>query len=90
MKNKALPSFFKPILWSYNFDDIDTEKDKKVIVVNAINYGDLKHWQWIKKRYDVASILSKISASELRDRSRALAEILFKVKSFNYAPRGSR
>lgn len=90
MKNKALPDFFKPLLWSYNFNEIDSEKDKKVIIVNAINYGDLKHWRWIKKRYDVAGVLSLIPASELRDRARALAAIIFKIKDFNYAFRGSR
>jgi hypothetical protein len=90
LMNNTLPSYFKPILWSYSFKDIDPEKDKKPIIVNAINYGDLKHWRWLKKRYQVADVLANISASELRDRSRKLAGLLFGIKKFNHAPRGIR
>ena len=89
MKNQ-LPEYFKPILWSYNFEAIDPEKDKKAIIVNAINYGDLRHWKWLKNRYPVAEVLMDISANELRDRSRKLAGLLFGVKEFNYAPRSTR
>ena len=45
---------------------------------------------WIKKRYQVADVLANISASELRDRSRKLAGLLFGIKKFNHAPRGIR
>jgi len=93
MRDKTIPNFFKPLFWSYNFDNIRPGKDKKTIIVNSINYGDLKHWKWLSDNYGkagVAEVLAKVSASALRDRVRKLAGIIFKVKKFNYAPRGSR
>ena len=46
-----MPEYFKPIMWSYDFNAIDPTKDKKTIIINAINYGDLKHWKWMIKFY---------------------------------------
>lgn len=89
---EKLPEFFKPLFWSYNFVDIDPKKNKRLIVVNTINYGDLNHWRWLARIYrkeGVKSVLETIPASELRPRARRLAALLFDVKNFNYAPRGS-
>lgn len=88
-----LPDFFKPLFWSYNFVEINPQKNKKLIVVNTINYGDLNHWRWLVQTYGkngVREILENIPASEVRARARRLAALLFDVKSFNYAPRGTR
>ena len=88
----GLPVFFKPILWSYDFEKIDPDRNKKTIVVQAINYGDLKHWRWLAKTYGgnaVADILSKVPATEIKPRARRLASVLFSITNFNYAPRGS-
>lgn len=79
-------------MWSYNFNKIDSEKDKKVIIINTINYGNLEHWRWLHKTYGskkIINILSKIPVSELRKEARELAGIIFNIKKFNYAPRGS-
>lgn len=92
MQNNKIPTFFKPILWSYDFSKINPKKDKKTIIVNSINYGDLKHWKWLSNAYgktEISRILSKISVKELRNRARELAGIIFKVKQFNHAPRSS-
>jgi len=87
MEQATLPHFFKPILWPSDFNKIDLEKSKKTIIVNAINYGDLKHWKWLIRAYgkkDVAWVLSQIPVYELRKQVRELAQIVFKVKKFNY------
>ena len=87
-----LPVFFKPILWSYDFSRIDSELQKKTIVVNTINYGDLRHWRWIAHYYGrdvIAKVLAEISASEIRPRAQKLAGILFSITSFNHASRGA-
>ena len=86
-----LPLFFKPILWSYSFNSIDTERDKKTIIINAINYGSLKHWRWIIKNYgkrNVKEILMKVPSTEIRSRVIPLVSLLFSINKFNYAPRG--
>lgn len=86
-----LPDFFKPLFWSYNFDEIDPEKQKKLVIVNSINYGDLKHWRWVKNYYSAETIretLESMAASELRPQAGRLAELLFNLR-LNYAPRSS-
>ena len=91
MDTAKLPDFFKPILWSYDFSQIDPEKQKKVIIVNAINYGDLRHWRWLAQHYGkdaVKETLEHIPRTELRTRAEKLASLLFPINSFNNAPRG--
>ncbi len=94
MKTKQtdkLPSFFKPILWSYDFNSINLEKNKKAIIINSINYGDLKHWRWIVKHYgkkEVKKILTTIPFTEIRPRVVPLVSLLFSIDEFNYIPRG--
>lgn len=89
--NSKLPEFFRPLFWSYDFDSLDLEKNSKTIVLNAINYGDLKHWRWLKDYYGKSAIvwiLENISATELKQRTGRLVEILFNIK-LNHAPRGA-
>ena len=91
-KQNKLPLFFKPILWSYDFNSIDIKEDKRVIIINAINYGDLKHWRWIVKNYskkNVREILMKIPFTEIRSRVAPLVSIIFSINKFNYASRSN-
>jgi len=90
-KQKKLPLFFKPILWSYDFNSLDSEEDKKTIIINSINYGDLNHWRWIIKRYgkrEIKKILKDIFYMEIRPRVVPLISIIFSINRFNYAIRG--
>ncbi len=91
--DKKLPSFFKPILWSYDFSSVTSEKYKKTIILNAINYGDLKHWRWISRHYGknaVKETLEQIPATAIRTRARKLSSVVFSIKNLNYASRGSK
>ncbi len=88
--NPSLPKDYKFLFWSEDFETLDPQKDMKKIIVNIVNYGELEHWRWISKCYgreSVAAVLSTIPATELRDRVRPLAKIIFEVPSFNYALR---
>ena len=91
-KNRSLPAFFANVLWSYDFVKIDPEKHKKTIIINSINYGNLKHWRWIANYYGkeiIKEMLEKVSATEIKPRTRRLVSIIFSVKHFNYAPRST-
>lgn len=88
----GLPDFFKPLFWSYDFNSLDPVKHKKIVILNTINYGDLKHWSWIIGFYGreaVKDTLSEIPATEFRPQARNLAGIFFGLDNFNYAPRGA-
>lgn len=83
-----LPESFRPLLWSYRFEDIDVDKHKAEIIVNTINYGSLAHWRWIIKQYGKASIqqvLQRRLASEFNPESGHLAQLIFSLKDFRHA-----
>lgn len=91
ISKKPLPKFFEDILWSYDFASINPDKDKKLIIINAINYGNFDHWRWLALHYGkgaIKEILEKSLATEIRPQARKLASIIFSVKKFNYVPRG--
>lgn len=91
-RKKNLPSYFKNVLWSYDFNAIDPVRDGKIIIVNSINYGDLRHWRWLVKFYgkkEVAHVLETIPATEIRPGARNLASALFSINKFNYEPRSA-
>lgn len=88
-----LPRFFRPIFWSYDFSQIDSERDKKTVILNTLNYGDLEHWRWIIGRYgktEVRKALQKNYITELRPRVRELVSIFFGITRFKHASRGSQ
>jgi hypothetical protein len=94
-KNAAavrLPETFRPLLWSYDFSKIDPAKDRKTIIVQAINYGTLSQWRWLVERYGregIRDTLSGTQETEIKPYSRRLASLAFGVEHFNYAPRGT-
>ena len=48
-KKTKLPKDFKPLLWNYDFSKIDPEEDIERIIINTVNYGNWKRWQWLVK-----------------------------------------
>ena len=89
----TLPEFFLPLLWAYDFALIDLERDKKRIIINTINYGQWKHWQWIVNYYGEESIKQFIEdtpVSEFRPRALKLASILLEIKNLKYASRSDK
>ena len=92
MENKKLPDDFKPLFWSQDYLKLDLIKDKKTIIVNTINYGDISHWKWIKNFYgeeEIRKTLMGLPHTELRVRVLPLAQLIFSIPHFNYAPRGT-
>ena len=92
-KNSKLPSFFKPVLWSYDFSKIDPEENIERIIVNTINYGDWRHWQWIVNYYGknkVKRIIENTPASEFRKGSLRLISLLLGIKKMKYVSRGAK
>ena len=89
-KKIKLPEMFRPLMWSYRFSEIDAESDKRVIIVNAINYGDLPHWRWLVNYYGRAALkamLSDIPFSEFRTGAIKLMGLFLGFNKLNYASR---
>lgn len=92
-KMRILPPSFQPLLWSYDFSRLNAQRDKKAIIVNVLNYGDLPEWRMLLDLYGrrgIQKTLGTIAASELRTRVRPLVATMFNLKSFPYARRGVR
>ena len=90
-ENTKLPLFFKPLLWSYRFSAMDTQEDKERIIINTINYGNWRHWQWIIDCYgkkNVKEMIKNTPASEFRKGSLRLISLLLDIKKMMYASRG--
>lgn len=88
---EKLPEFFRYLLWSYRFPEIDPDEDKETIIINAINYGNWEHWQWIVNHYGIAEvrkIIENTPASAFRPRVLGLIALLLKIKKMKYATRG--
>ena len=87
-----LPEAFRPFFWSYRFEDLDSHKDEKTIVVNLINYGSLGHWRWLVSQYGtvkVKQILESVPETEIKPRTRSLASLLFSISSWRHAYRSA-
>lgn len=89
---EKLPDFFDSILWSYPLSRLDPHKDMRVIIVQTINYGEWRHWQWILRVYgraQVKKIVESIPASEFRPGALVLAKLFFGITRMKYVSRSS-
>jgi hypothetical protein len=76
--NSQLPLDLRPLFWSYNFDRLDKERDKKIIITNVLNYGDLKQWRWLAATYGHGEIVKILQQSQnIRSRAKKVAETVF-------------
>ena len=51
MKNKSIPKFVAPCLWSCNINKLDLQKDKQLIITQVLNYGNEKRMRWLYSVY---------------------------------------
>ena len=92
MKGEQLPGYFKQLFWSQDYSKLDLKADKKTIIVNTINYGDLTHWKWIKMFYgeeEVKNTLMKLPKTEIREHVQPLVKLIFSIPGFNHAQRST-
>jgi hypothetical protein len=92
IKNSKLPSFFKPLFWSYKFSSINAERDKRRIIINTINYGRWVHWLWIIKYYgkkEVKKIIKETPKTEFREPALKLISLLLGIKKLKYVSRSA-
>jgi len=79
-KKNKIPDGLKPLFWSYKFESLSLEKNRKLIVKQILNYGTIEDWKWLLSTYTkkgVQETISSLYESELRSGSLKLAQILF-------------
>jgi len=87
---QKIPSFFKPVFWSYDFKTLDADKDKRRVIINTVNYGNWQHWLWIMKNYDrgqIKEIIKNTPLTEFRPGALKLISILIGIRKLKYASR---
>ncbi len=87
-----LPEDLRSLFWSYRFEKLDINKNKRLIIIQVINYGTLKQWKWLAGTYGVEGLqnfITTIPTSEFRSGALQLASVIFRINQTNHAPRGT-
>jgi hypothetical protein len=69
-KNKKLPVFLRPFLWSYDLNKMDKEKHKNIIIKNILDYGTKEATDWLWENYSREEIQEAIRKSIRADWSK--------------------
>ena len=80
--NQMVPEFFRTIVWSSELEKIDPQQHKVLLIIQAINYGDLRHWRWIARQYgaaEVARVIERTPKSAIRPGAYRLAAQVFSI-----------
>ena len=70
-----IPESFKPYLWSYDFNKIDKERNKKTIIENILNLGTYKVTKELFEIY---------SRNEIKEVLNNIKLTIFNEQSMNY------
>ena len=63
---------FKPFLWSYDFEKLDKELNKKAIILGVLNYGTRASWKELFSLYtrdEIKEVLVSVQESEWNKKS---------------------
>jgi hypothetical protein len=83
MRNKPIPEFVAPCLWSCNINKLDLQKDKQLIITQVLNYGDEKRVQWLYSVYsekDIKNVVSHPSRGLWFDKVLNFWEIVLSIR----------
>ncbi|MDP3093638.1 MAG: hypothetical protein Q8N16_02635 [bacterium] len=89
-QNKPLPDFRRFFWWIQDPGVIDLEEYKKEIILQVVNYGGWRHWQWLVRHYGketVKEIVQEIPESAFMPRVLKLIKLLLKINKLRYASR---
>ncbi|MBU4204747.1 hypothetical protein KKE19_04530 [Patescibacteria group bacterium] len=92
-EKKTLPQFFKPLFWYCDFSKLNIQENEEEIIIQVINYGDWRHWQWLFKYYGrekSKEIIENIPISAFRERALKLVSLLLKINKLKYVSRSHR
>ncbi|MBI4142509.1 hypothetical protein HY480_01380 [Candidatus Uhrbacteria bacterium] len=79
-KRTTVPASFASVLWAHNVARVDPTKHRKLLIVQAMNYGTLEQLRWLQRAYGrdgIRRTLARVPDTALRPRARRLARALF-------------
>lgn len=77
-----IPSFIKSALWSYDTNEIDLNKNKRLIIQQVLNFGTKEATDWLFGQYgkkEIARAASSIPKSAWDKKSLALWSLIFDI-----------
>jgi hypothetical protein len=75
-----IQSLSSHLFWDVNRDELDAEKDKKLIIARVLEYGMLNDWKYITKYYSIEEIGDvAITLRELDPKSLAYISLLTNI-----------
>ncbi len=77
-----LPAIIKPFLWSYDFEALEPEKHKQIIVGQLLNFGTKEATDWLFSYYGketVANIAANIPLGSWNKKSLALWKLVLDI-----------
>ena len=76
------PQSVKAVLWSYDLNTIEVQKDKKLIIFQVLNFGSEDAIKWLFKEYGLSVIEEEartIPLSQWNKKSLSLWKIIFSL-----------
>ncbi len=85
---KTVPDFFRPLLWSLRWKDLEAWEDRADIIMAAFNEGRLEHIRWVIQIYgkeEIRNVLARRLDTEFHSESRNLAKVIIPGLDFRHA-----
>lgn len=80
---KKLLEKLRPLFWSYDFDSLHTERHKRVVIIQVINYGSWSDWKWLARTYgkeELRRMIERMPVTEFRPGALTLISLLLNIK----------
>ena len=80
------PQSVKAVLWSYDLNVIEVQKDKKIIISQVLNFGSEEAIKWLFKQYSfevVERVANTIPLFQWNKKSLSLWKIILSINPKN-------
>jgi len=80
------PQSVKAVLWSYDLNVLEVQKDKKIIISQVLNFGSEEAIKWLFKKYrfmDIEQIANTIPLFQWNKKSLSLWKLILSINPKN-------
>ncbi len=88
---KEIPDFHRFFWWIRNPNAINLDRNERDVILQVINYGGWRHWQWLVDYYGrerTKKVIREIPETAFMTRTLKLIKLLLGIKKLKYASRG--
>ena len=88
-----IPEYIQPFLWSYDIAKMDIQRNRKRIILNILNLGDVKAVKWLFKMYkkeEIKKVIENSSLGEWNKKSLNFWKLFFSIQDGQIVERKQR